>query len=212
MRFADGSAPVCRTVPARQRLAALAGWMSLRAGCACRARRARCGDRPHVVTQPVPSSLVANFRANPTFYSWARVFLAWHLAPEATLAAFLTASVWQFGTPVHWRRRPCNPCLGRTAHRRFDLAAAKCDCSGTARRPGTAFAVLPLLTAFSFYFVAVHAPFHVAALIRHPSRAPRVQNAGAGVAPSPSDYLADGDNRCRDSAGSFWTRHRASAL
>lgn len=39
-----------------------------------------------------------------------------------------------------------------------------------------AFALLPPLTAFGLYFVFVHAPAHVTALIRHPSRAPRVRD------------------------------------
>lgn len=39
------------------------------------------------------------------------------------------------------------------------------------------FAILPPLTAFALYFVAVHAPAHTAALISHPLRAPRVRNA-----------------------------------
>lgn len=38
------------------------------------------------------------------------------------------------------------------------------------------FAVLPPLTAFAIYFVGVHAPAHVAALIRNPARAPRVHD------------------------------------
>lgn len=42
-----------------------------------------------------------------------------------------------------------------------------------------AFAVLPPLTAFALYFVVVHAPTHTAALIRHPTRAPRVRSPGA---------------------------------
>ena len=39
------------------------------------------------------------------------------------------------------------------------------------------FAALPPLTAFTLYFVAVHAPAHTVALIRHPTRAPRVRDA-----------------------------------
>lgn len=38
------------------------------------------------------------------------------------------------------------------------------------------FVALPPLTAFALYFVSVHAPSHTAALIRHPTRAPRVHN------------------------------------
>lgn len=38
------------------------------------------------------------------------------------------------------------------------------------------FVVLPPLTAFAIYFVGVHAPAHVAALIRNPARAPRVRD------------------------------------
>lgn len=41
------------------------------------------------------------------------------------------------------------------------------------------FAVLPPLTAFTLYFVSVHAPTHTAALIRHPTRAPRIQDTGS---------------------------------
>jgi beta-carotene 15,15'-dioxygenase len=41
------------------------------------------------------------------------------------------------------------------------------------------FAVLPPLTAFALYFVVVHAPAHTAALIAHPTRAPRVRDAGS---------------------------------
>lgn len=40
----------------------------------------------------------------------------------------------------------------------------------------TMFVALPPLTAFAIYFVGVHAPAHVAALIRNPARAPRVRD------------------------------------
>ncbi len=42
------------------------------------------------------------------------------------------------------------------------------------------FAALPPITAFAIYFVAIHAPHHVAALVADPHRAPRVASrAGA---------------------------------
>lgn len=41
------------------------------------------------------------------------------------------------------------------------------------------FLLLPPLTAFAIYFVCVHAPSHMAALVRDPSRAPRVGSARA---------------------------------
>ena len=40
------------------------------------------------------------------------------------------------------------------------------------------FALLPPLTAFALYFVALHAPRHMAALASHPLRAPRVRSFG----------------------------------
>ena len=43
------------------------------------------------------------------------------------------------------------------------------------------FVVLPPLTAFAIYFVGVHAPAHVAALIRNPARAPRVRDHRSAV-------------------------------
>ena len=42
-----------------------------------------------------------------------------------------------------------------------------------------AFVLLPPLTAFTLYFVGVHAPAHTAALVRHPTRAPRADSIGA---------------------------------
>jgi len=42
---------------------------------------------------------------------------------------------------------------------------------------GAGFVALPPFTAFTLYFVAVHAPLHTSALIDHPTRAPRVRDA-----------------------------------
>ncbi len=43
------------------------------------------------------------------------------------------------------------------------------------------FVLLPPLPAFAIYFVCVHAPAHVAGVIRHPFRAPRVRDARSAV-------------------------------
>ncbi len=43
------------------------------------------------------------------------------------------------------------------------------------------FVVLPPLTAFAIYFVGVHAPAHVSALIRNPLRAPRVRDDRSAI-------------------------------
>ena len=43
----------------------------------------------------------------------------------------------------------------------------------------TAFVLLPPLAAFTLYFVGVHAPAHTAALVRHPTRAPRATTSAA---------------------------------
>jgi len=42
-------------------------------------------------------------------------------------------------------------------------------------------AVLPPLVAFAIYFVCVHAPEHTTALIRDPSRAPRVRAGRSAI-------------------------------
>ncbi len=147
------------------------------------------------------------------------VLLAWRWAPETTLAGFLLASIWHFGTedtgggglpalargglpiaiPVllqptatarllsavtgltldgipHWLLAgsiawliPFFAMVLRSQGRGMALPAALC----------VAFAILPPLTAFSLYFVAVHAPAHIAALIRHPRRTPRVRDAAS---------------------------------
>lgn len=43
------------------------------------------------------------------------------------------------------------------------------------------FAALPPITAFAIYFVAIHAPHHVAALIADPRRAPRVASRASAL-------------------------------
>ncbi len=147
------------------------------------------------------------------------VLLAWRLTPEVSLAAFLAASVWHFGTedtdggvwPVLFRGGlpiavPVLLQPGATA-RVFSaasglaftqppawLAVASClwlipACLVVLRSrirdlalPGAlcaAFALLPPLTAFALYFVTVHAPAHVAELIRHPGRAPRIRDTAS---------------------------------
>lgn len=154
--------------------------------------------------------------AGPYLFLVGAVLLAWRWAPEVTLAAFLAASVWHFGTedtggsgwpalfrgglpvavpallhpeatasvfsaasglvleqPPAWLAAtsilwliPASLTVLRSHPRELLLPGALC----------TAFAVLPPLTAFALYFVTVHAPAHTAALIRHPNRAPRVQD------------------------------------
>ena len=145
------------------------------------------------------------------------ILLAWRVVPEATLAAFLLASVWHFGTEdtgggglpaLAWGGLPIAvPVLLQPDATARILSAASgapfesvpfwlLACSlawlvplvlAVSRMPARAlmqlaalflvFAALPPLTAFALYFVAVNAPAHVTALIRHPSRAPRVRNA-----------------------------------
>ena len=147
------------------------------------------------------------------------VLLAWRWAPEATLAAFLAASVWHFGTedtdggvwpvlfrgglpvavpvllhpgatarvfsaasglvfdqPPAWLAVACllwliPACVVVLRSRARDLLPPVALCA--------AFALLPPLTAFALYFVTVHAPAHVAELIRHPGRAPRIRDAAS---------------------------------
>ncbi len=151
----------------------------------------------------------------------ALVLLAWRLVPGLTLLAFLTASVWHFGTEdaeagdglgviVRGGLPIAMPVLihpGATAAVFATVAAAPLPqlpewlwAAASAwlalavvwvgramlRRqarllavPGMLaglFAALPPLTAFAIYFVGVHAPAHVAALIRNPARAPRVHD------------------------------------
>lgn len=147
------------------------------------------------------------------------VLLAWHWAPEATLAAFLAASVWHFGTedtgggglqalfrgglpicvPVLLHPEATAQVFSAVSGLVFDqppawltaaalvwlLTAAGTVLTNRPRdlvTPGVllvAFAFLPPLTAFALYFVVVHAPAHTAALMHHPSRAPRVRNEAA---------------------------------
>ena len=144
------------------------------------------------------------------------VLLAWHWAPEATLALFLAASVWHFGTedtgagglpalfrgglpiavPVLLHPQATAQVFSAASGLVFDqpptwltagsvvwLVPAILTVLRARPRelllPGAlllAFVVLPPLTAFTLYFVVVHAPAHTAALIRHPGRAPRVRD------------------------------------
>ena len=153
----------------------------------------------------------------------ALVLAAWRVAPEATLAAFLAASVWHFGTedtgggglpalargglpvavPVLLHPEATAGVLAAASGLALDapppwlvvasllwlgpaaLWAVRALADGRGRSlvlPAllcAGFTVLPPLTAFALYFVAVHAPAHTAALIRHPTRAPRVRDAAA---------------------------------
>jgi Brp/Blh family beta-carotene 15,15'-monooxygenase len=149
----------------------------------------------------------------------AAVLLAWRWAPEATLAAFLTASVWHFGTEDTqaggWRAlfHGGLPIAVPVLLHPMETARVFSAVSGMAfaqppawlalaallwlipavlavlgsrprdlLRPAglcAAFAIMPPLAAFTLYFIAVHAPAHTAALIRHPGRAPRVNSEAA---------------------------------
>lgn len=148
------------------------------------------------------------------------VLVAWRTVPEWTLAAFLLASVWQFGTedtdggglsalaiggipvavPVLMQPAATAQVLSATSGIALAAPPAWLLCASLAWLPIAAvwaarsiaagrtrtlalpavlwagFAWLPPMTAFAMYFVAVHAPAHTAALIRHPSRAPRVRD------------------------------------
>ena len=147
------------------------------------------------------------------------VLLAWRVVPEATLATFLLASAWHFGTedtggsglpalawgglpvavPVLLQPDATARILSVASGAPFEavpfwlltcslawlillvLAVSRMPARAVARFAALflAFAALPPLSAFALYFVGVHAPAHVAALVRHPSRAPRVRNAAA---------------------------------
>jgi len=153
----------------------------------------------------------------------ALVLVAWRLAPEATLAAFLAASVLHFGAEDAGPGRPLEGLLRGGLPIALPVLlhpAATAEVLGTTmlappgplpawlagaalawallaplalaatmragRWPvlaevallGLAFAALPPLTAFAFYFVGLHAPRHVAALAADPGRAPRVRTPG----------------------------------
>ena len=95
------------------------------------------------------------------------------LHPEATAGVFAAASglafeqppAWLTGASVLWLI-PAFLTILRSCPRELLLPGALC----------AAFVVLPPLTAFTLYFVVVHAPAHTSALIRHTSRAPRIQD------------------------------------
>ena len=157
--------------------------------------------------------------AGPYLLLVGAVLLAWRSAPGVTLASFLAASVWHFGTedtgqgglPALFRGGlpiavPVLLYPQATAHVFSAASGLMFDQPPTWLITGSvvwlvpatltvlrsrprelllpsalllAFVILPPLTAFTLYFVAVHAPAHTATLIRHSSRAPRVQNAAS---------------------------------
>ena len=151
----------------------------------------------------------------------ALVLLAWRWTPGLTLAAFLAASVWHFGTEdaehgdglevivrgglpvamptlaypettaavfqtIAGASLPQLPqWLWAAAMAWLALAIAWAGHAALRRQgrllamPGllaAMFVVLPPLTAFAIYFIGVHAPAHIAALIGNPVRAPRVRD------------------------------------
>ena len=151
----------------------------------------------------------------------ALVLVAWRFAPEPTLAAFLFASVWHFGSedtgggglpaiacggipvalpvllhptataqvlsaisglmfeaPPHWL--VIGSLLWLVSATVWGVQTVSDGRVRTLAQPAiicAGFAALPPLTAFTLYFVAVHAPAHTAALIANPARAPRVRTA-----------------------------------
>lgn len=148
------------------------------------------------------------------------VLVAWRLAPEPTLAAFLALSVWHFGSEeteggglpafalgglpvalsvllkptataqvlsaisaIPLAEPPAWLVWGSLAWVPLAILWACHTLIGGPRRAlllpllqGIGFATLPPLTAFTLYFVSIHAPMHTAALIQHPTRAPRIHD------------------------------------
>lgn len=155
----------------------------------------------------------------------ALVLAAWRASPLVTLALFLAASVWHFGseeagdadaleTLVRGGLPVAVPVLAHPAATALllgtvagiplvqppawleagalgwlVLALAWAIRTAVRRPPDLAvpaglailFAVLPPITAFSIYFVCVHAPAHTGALVRNPRRAPRVLDGRSAV-------------------------------
>ena len=66
---------------------------------------------------------------------------------------------------------------------RASLAAARGHWRSLAPLAGWAalFAILPPLAAFTLYFIGAHAPAHMRAIIRHPTRAPRVHSLPSAI-------------------------------
>ena len=156
----------------------------------------------------------------------AAVLLAWRVAPEATLAAFLTVSVLHFGAEDAGPGRPLEA-LARgglpiallvllhpaAVARIFEvvtlvpmpvippwlqvgalvwavllpfalmmlLSVGRWRAVVEMAVLSAFFVVLPPLSAFALYFVALHAPRHMVALAADPRRAPRVRNLGEAV-------------------------------
>lgn len=152
------------------------------------------------------------------------------LRPEATLAAFLAASVWHFGTedtggsgwpalfrgglpiavPTLLHPEATARVFSAASGLVFDqppiwlVASAvfwlfPAVIASIQSRPRTllvpgmlcvAFALLPPVTAFALYFVAVHAPAHMSRFIRHAHRAPRIRSqASAWLLAAPTTAL-----------------------
>ena len=97
--------------------------------------------------------------------------------PEATAAVFQTVASaplpqlpeWLWAAAVAWLALVVVWAGHAALRRRGRLLAV----------PGllaAMFVVLPPLTAFAIYFISVHAPAHIAALIGNPVRAPRVRD------------------------------------
>lgn len=159
----------------------------------------------------------------------AAVLVAWRLAPQATLAAFLAVSVLHFGSEDAGPGRPLEALargglpialpvllhsdavarifgvvtltpmsavpawlhLGALAWTVLLLPAIATMTAARRWRGliemavlAVGFLIVPPLPAFAFYFVALHAPRHMAALAAHPRRAPRVRGLRDAVSRS----------------------------
>lgn len=102
--------------------------------------------------------------------------------PQATAAVFQAVAEaplpqlpdWLWAAALAWLALAL-VWIGQAAlHRRARLLAVPGLLAGL-------FVALPPLTAFAIYFVGVHAPAHVAALIHNPARAPRVRDQRSAV-------------------------------
>lgn len=179
------------------------------------------GEIARTVLQPRVGAWWFLVFALPYMGLFACVLVAWRVAPAATLAGFLAASVWHFGTEESrsgaWHDRLARGglpiALPLLVHpdATWRVFATVAGLAGPApgwlmwgawvwggvaviwvarrgpwaslRGPAMValgFVMLPPLAAFAIYFVCVHAPAHVAAMIAD-AQAPRVTDRARAV-------------------------------